>query len=165
MAKFLLTCVIVLAIGCNSVGPVDTNLQSDIEAQSRLAGGFYKCDYTKPYRIILGSGGSAESLTEEWGINEKDLRSLKSNGPGSLKDIDIPTFIIKAGIYLEKRFQLDMAVFDSLEIRSIKIAEDGPENEQNRFYFIVITFLYDERGYYQKLPLLTDGRVILSSNE
>jgi hypothetical protein len=66
---------------------------------------------------------------------------------------------------VKDRFHLERAVFDSFEIHSIKIAKSGPDDEQNRFYFIVITFLYDERGYYQKIPLLTDGRIILSNNE
>ncbi len=159
MMKYFLICLITLTSGCSSAGPVDT------QGQSSPADGFYKCDYNKPYRRILGSGSSADSLTEVWGIGEKDLRSLKSNGPESLNDMDIPAYIRKAGTHIKNRFHLERAVFDSFEIQSIKISKDGPENKQNRFYFIVITFLYDERGYYQKIPLLTDGRIILSNNE
>ena len=118
---------------------------------------YYKCDYSKRFDTILSSGDDY-TIREIWGVNKSDISTFPS-----IKHLTVDTSVIiqTAATHLRKRFT-DINILSS-ECKLERIDDEAIPNERN--WFVDVTFLYDKRGYYQKVPVLLDGRIILSNKE
>jgi hypothetical protein len=68
-------------------------------------------------------------------------------------------------VHLMKKFNYNCIIFDSIAIQSIKIDKNKEDNENNKFFYVIVTFKTSNQESYEKIPLLIDGRIILSKNE
>lgn len=119
---------------------------------------YYKCDYAKnKYDTILSSGNKHET-TEVWGIDKSDIAKLPIL---NRKAIDRTVFIKIAAQHIKDRLPDINLLSSSFTLQ--RINEKDTSNPRN--WFVDITFLYDEKGYYQEVPVLLNGKIILSNNE
>ncbi|WP_375562730.1 hypothetical protein ACE193_09410 [Bernardetia sp. OM2101] len=120
---------------------------------------FYKCDYsdTTSYYAVLSSGSKTET-TEIWGIDKSLLDSLPSL---SEMKLDLEEVTTNAKLYLENRYYSPNSskeyILTEISFERIIFKEEGNKN-----WVIIAKFVYDERGFYQYVPILLDGRIILS---
>lgn len=119
---------------------------------------YYKCDYSKREYDTILSSGDEHTTTEVWGIDKRYIDSLPSI---NIHPVDTTAIIKSAAFHLRKRFP-DIAILYS-DCKLEHISEKDTSNPNN--WFFDISFLYDKRGYYQKVPVLLDGRIVLSNNE
>ncbi|MCU7549584.1 hypothetical protein OCK74_10690 [Chitinophagaceae bacterium LB-8] len=119
---------------------------------------YYKCDYSKNQFITILSSGTKDTTTEVWGIDKRDIEELPII---ELKELDSGTIIKKAEAHLKKRFPGMSLQLSGFQVESI--TDNDTSNSRNKF--VEVTFQYNKRGYYQIVPLLSDGRIILSNNE
>jgi hypothetical protein len=119
---------------------------------------YYKCDYLQNKYDTVLSAGDEHEIGEVWGVNRNDINQLPIINNN---DLDFNRIIKNAEAHLKKRFQdIDLSV-TSLNIEKIDNSDSlNPKNS-----FIEVTFLYDKRGYVQKVPVLFDGRIVLSNKE
>ncbi len=123
---------------------------------------FYKCDYsdTTSYYEILSSGSKTET-TEVWGIDKNLLDSLPSL---SEMKLDLEQVAANAKLYLENRYYFPNSnkeyILTEISFTHIIFKVEGSKN-----WILIAKFMHDERGFYQYVPILLDGRIILSSNE
>ncbi len=102
--------------------------------------------------------GSEDSITEIWGVIRSDINEFPNFDPRSIDT----TYVLKSAMeHLKNRFS-DINIFSST-FKLERINDQDTASQNN--WFIDITFLYDERGYFQKVPILLDGRIILSNDE
>jgi hypothetical protein len=119
---------------------------------------YYKCDYAKNRYDTILSSGDGHQITEVWGIDKKDIASLPLF---KMETLDTSVIIQNAARYIKTIFpDID---FLSTRYSLERINEKDSSNPRN--WFIEVSFLYNKRGYYQEVPLLLDGRIILSSNQ
>ena len=119
---------------------------------------YYKCEYLRNQYDTILSAGNENEINEVWGVNKSDINKLPLINPN---DLDTNTIITRAEMHLKKRISNIDLQFSSFTIERINEADSlNPRNK-----FIVVYFLYDKRGYYQVVPILLDGRIILSKNE
>jgi hypothetical protein len=119
---------------------------------------FYKCDYAADQYITILSSGNDHQQDEIWGINRRDIAKLPMLDINSL---DTSILAEHAAIHLKSRFPgIDLL---STNFTLERIDDQDTSNERN--WYIDVTFLYDKRGYVQKVPVLLDGRIVLSNNE
>jgi len=151
--------ILILLISCNAsdihTKAVSKEAVTPVKTPVQLS--YYKCDYSRQQFDTILSSGDKHTTTEIWGVNKSDISTFPS-----IKTLNIDTALITkmAAAHLRKRFT-DISILSS-ECKLERINEDTA-NQRN--WFIDVTFLYDKRGYYQKVPALPDGRIILSNNE
>ena len=123
---------------------------------------FYKCDYTDTtsYYKVLSSGSKTET-TEVWGVDKNLLDSLPSL---TEMNLDLEKVASNAKIYLENRYYYPNTNKE-YKLTEISFVRANPKKEDSKNWIIIFKFLYDERGFYQYVPILLDGRIVLSSNE
>jgi hypothetical protein len=119
---------------------------------------YYKCDYTKTYDTILSSGSDTNKLNEIWGVDTNDINNISTT---SLDSVNLNFIIDNAKQHLRKRFSDMSLTLSSLTLERI----DDHDTTNPRNWFFTISFLYDKKGYYQDVPVLLDGRIILSNQE
>jgi hypothetical protein len=152
--------LLILLTSCkeNSNVSKTTNAQLGTENKEPIKLTYYKCDYSKKRFDTLFSSGSERDIHEVWGVSPNDIITFPIINSSS---VDSNAMVKSAGQHLKQRFT-DM----DLEISNFQIQwinHRDTSNPRNRF--AEITFLYDKRGYYQKVPVLLDGRIILSNCE
>ncbi len=119
---------------------------------------YYKCDYGKNQYDTILSSGSEHEVTEVWGVKKGDIIKLPILNKGTF---DTNAIFRSAALHIKRRLpDIDLL---STSYTLERINERDSSNPRN--WFIEVTFLYDKRGYYQTVPVLLDGRIILSSNE
>jgi hypothetical protein len=123
---------------------------------------FYKCNYsdTASYYKVLSSGSETET-TETWAINKKLLDSLPAL---SEMKLNLEEVAANAKLYLENRYYSPHSnkTYILTEITFNRILY---KEEESKNWVIIAKFMHDKRGFYQYVPILLDGRIILSSNE
>jgi len=117
---------------------------------------YYQPDYAKPVDTILSSGENGKKSSEAWGLNKSEIKKLPEI---KTTKIDYNKAISIAKQHLKNGFDPIDLEFQSIELEVLN------KNTTNQFNYLVVTFSYDKIEYVQKVPLLLDGRVILSSNE
>lgn len=153
--KFCLSILLhVLIISCkNETSSLDKPNQ---KANPATAIVYYQPDYAKPVDTILSSGENGKKLSETWGLNKSEIKKLPEI---KTTKIDYNKAISIAEQHLKNKFDLIKLEFQSMELQFLN------KNTQNQFSYLLMTFSYDNKGYVQKVPMLLDGRVILSNNE
>jgi PBP1b-binding outer membrane lipoprotein LpoB len=119
---------------------------------------YYQCDYLKQQYDTILSAGDEYTITEIWGVNKTDIADLPRLGTQTL---DTALLIESAAMHLKNRFPNINLLSSNYKFE--RINEQDTSNQKN--WFINIMFLYDKRGYFQTVPLLLDGRIILSNTE
>jgi hypothetical protein len=156
---------LILVISCKQNNSQRKDLKTDafypgksIEVDHSTQLRYYKCDYAKNRYDTILSSGDGHQITEVWGIDKKDIASLPLF---KMETLDTSVIIQNAARYIKTIFpDID---FLSTRYSLERINEKDSSNPRN--WFIEVSFLYDKRGYYQEVPLLLDGRIILSSNQ
>jgi hypothetical protein len=149
-------CLLIISLVLSSCNSEDKKVKNDqIKEIGKLE--FYKCDYLKKHDTLLSSG-SKDSITEIWGFNKLDINSLPQK---NLNNTDLNQIIENAKQHLSNRFPGIILNFSDLKLKKIDIKDTS--SLKNDFY--IVSFIYDKRGYYQEVPVLPDGRIILSNNE
>lgn len=118
---------------------------------------FYKCDYSNKFDTLLSSGPK-DVLSEVWGFNMKDTISFTKT---DLESIDLSRIVENSNRHLSKRFPGVNLNFSDLTMEKI----NNKDTLSFKNCFFIVSFLYDEKGYYQNVPVLADGRIVLSENE
>ncbi len=142
-----------LIISCKNGSTTNTQYKEKINNIDSIV--YYKPDYTKHIDMILSSGEKGKKESEFWGVNIKDITNL----PKTKNRMDYNKTILFAEKYLKKRFHPIDLQFQSIDLETAN--KYGP----NQFSYFVITFSYDKKDYVQKVPMLLDGRIILSNKE
>jgi len=79
----------------------------------------------------------------------------------NFNQIDIHKIIKNSTSYLRTRYShVDLTL---LKIKFERINEMDLSNNKN--WIIQLTYQYDNRGYVQVVPILADGRIVLSNKE
>jgi hypothetical protein len=160
----LLTLILVISCKQNNTqrkelkpdGFTDPGNSIEVDDSTQLR--YYKCDYAKNRYDTILSSGDGHQITEVWGIDKKDIASLPLF---KMETLDTNVIIQNAARYIKTIFP----DIDFLSTRYSLERINEKDNSNPRNWFIEVSFLYDKRGYYQEVPLLLDGRIILSSNE
>lgn len=115
---------------------------------------YYQPDYNSDSNhIILSSGNDLNQLNEYWKLDEKDFKP-----PTIYPDvINWAALILNAKTHIQERFDLE-----SIKLISIEIDK---EFKDNPIKYAVISFEKDSSGFIEKLPMLLDGRIVLSNKE
>lgn len=150
--------LIFFLLSCNANDKQLKTEKKETAVGSSVRLSYYKCDYSKQEYDTILSSGDENTTTEVWGINKSDIATLSNINKQTL---DTTAIVKVAALYLRKRFP-DVAILSS-DCNLERIDEQDTANPKN--WFIVVNFLYDKRGYYQKVPVLVDGRIVLSNNE
>ena len=119
---------------------------------------YYQADYKNGNYFTILRSGTESDTTEVWGVDKDDINKLPKL---DLAQVNYNNLVQNAKVHLEKRFQLTNLAM--VEIKLARITE--LEIENNRNWFVVISFQYTEEAYMQLVPMLIDGRIILSKNE
>jgi hypothetical protein len=135
-----------------------TNTDTTTPKSRDLQLSYYKCDYLKSHYDTILSAVDEHNVHEVWGISKSDITQIPLINNNDLDSNDI---IKSAEIYLKKRFQDIHLRLTDFKIE--KITDLDSSNPKNKF--IEVTFLYNEKGSYQIVPLLMDGRIVLSNKE
>ncbi|MCB0537149.1 MAG: hypothetical protein KDE33_06430 [Bacteroidetes bacterium] len=119
---------------------------------------YYSCDYAEKKFDTILSAGVEHQTNEVWGVNRKDIARLPILERESL---DTDEILTRAAIHIKSRFPNIQLLDSSFTLERIDLSDTtDPKN-----WFVDVEFLYDKRGYYQKVPVLLDGRIVLSNNE
>ncbi len=127
----------------------------------------YQCDYMNEcYIVILSSGPLEGPATDLYGIAVSDLMKFQHEGKGTCLPESLPVteFVNACRNHLEKTALFEKLEFESFEIKQLH-ADDYSNSEGIPFYYILVTFRYDNKDCYQIVPMLADGRIILGINE
>lgn len=153
--KFCLLILLpVLIISCkNETSSLDKLNQKANPATTIV---YYQPDYANHIDTILSSGENVKKASEAWGINELEIKKLPEI---KTTKIDYNKAISIAEQHLKNRLGPIDLEFQSIELEVLN------KNSTNQFKFLIVTFSYDKKEYVQKVPMLLDGRVILSNNE
>lgn len=121
---------------------------------------FYNCDYsdTTSYQVVLSSGSTTETY-EIWAVDKNLLDSLPSL---SEMKLDLQEVTHNAKLYLESRYYSPNSNKNYI-LAEITFERITPKKDENKNWIIIAKFIYDERGFYQYVPILLDGRIILSN--
>lgn len=117
---------------------------------------YYKPDYSNIIDTVLSSGETDKEANEIWGINVPETKNLPAI---NYIKIDFNKAILIAEQYLKNRFNPIELQFKSI------VFEVANKNKPNQFEFITVTFSYDQEKYIQMVPMLLDGKIILSNKE
>ena len=153
--KFCLSILLsVLIISCkNENSSLDKPNQ---KANPATAIVYYQPDYAKPADTILSSGENGKKSSETWGLNKSEIKKLPEI---KTTKIDYNKAISIAEQHLKNKFDPIKLEFQSMELQFLN------KNTPNQFSYLLVTFSYDKKEYVQIVPMLLDGRVILSNNE
>ena len=118
---------------------------------------YYSCSCTDStsYYIILQSGPK-DKTTSFWGIDKSDIMTFQEL---DISRIDFNEMIEKAKSSIRKKMPfLKTLTFTKLELKRIskKIENDS------RNWIVMITFEKDNKGFFEMVPVLLDGRIVLS---
>lgn len=155
MKKVLLISFSIILFACNSK---ENNIKNTISVEKESQLKYYKCNYSEAFDTLVMSGESNQNISEIWGVDKKDFKSLPKE---NLDQVNLNIIIDIAHKHLVKRFPNTILEFSSLTLE--KIDEKDSKSLHNFFYNI--SFIYDKRGYYQCVPILLDKRIVLSNNE
>lgn len=154
MKSCLLILLPVLIISCKNE---NSSLQkSNQKPNPKTTIAYYQPDYANHIDTILNSGENGKKSSEAWGLNKSEIKKLPEI---KTTKIDYNKVISIAKQHLNNRFDPIDLEFQSIELEVLN------KNTTNKFNYLVVTFSYDKKKYVQKVPLLLDGRVILSNNE
>ena len=154
MKSVSLLLVSIFLISCNAFDDRDVNSNPTKETDKLE---FYKCDYSNKFDTLLSSG-TKDVLSELWGFNMMDTISFTKT---DLKNVNLSRIVDNANRHLSKRFSSGNLNFSDLTMEKI----NNKDTLSFKNCYFIVSFLYDKRGYYQKVPVLADGRIILSKNE
>jgi hypothetical protein len=151
---------IVLLISCNEHRSQSEEVKKKTypQKENRVRLSYYQCDYSKQQYDTILSAGNELAITEIWGVNKSDIAELPNF---NLQILDTSVFLRCATIHLKNQFPNINILSSNYKLE--RINEQDTSSQQN--WFVDIMFLYDKRGYFQKVPLLLDGRIILSNTE
>jgi hypothetical protein len=149
--------ILILLVGCNQ-NSKQVNSANEQSSKNSTSLSYYKCDYSKKGFDTILSSGDDSNIDEVWGINKSDIKDIVTN---NLACLDLPEFIYKATIHIKKRYpELNLNVSSVEVIRNENVGPNDP-----RSWFVQVSFQYDHKNSYQIVPLLLDGRIILSNTE
>ena len=155
MKNYLIVLLGILIISCQNKSVKTTETKQKTSLEDSII--YYKADYTKDIDTILSSGSEyGKRENEIWGINKLEI---KKSPQLNINDFDHNKAISLAGQHLKKRFNPIELLFQSIELEHLN---SGNTQQLN---YIIVTFSYDKKEYVQKVPMLLDGRIILSNNE
>jgi len=155
MKNYLIVLLGIFIISCQAKPVKTTGTKQKTSLKGSII--YYKADYTKDIDTILSSDSEyGKRENEIWGINKLEIK--KSNQL-NINDFDYNKAISLARQYLKKRFNPIELLFQSIELEHLN---SGNPQQLN---YIIITFSYDKKEYVQKVPMLLDGRIVLSNNE
>ncbi|PHQ28552.1 MAG: hypothetical protein COA80_01750 [Leeuwenhoekiella sp.] len=119
---------------------------------------YYKCDYKKGNYYTILSSGTQNEIDEVYGIDKNYYTELPEF---DLNKIDVNKIIDNSKKHLKTRFNaLDLKL---TEIKYERINEKDLDNPKN--WFILLTFVYNDKGHVQMVPVLPNNRIILSNKE
>ena len=127
----------------------------------------YICNYSdNSFVTILSSGPLDGPLTDIYGIGISDLERFQREGNGTSipESMPVAEYVNKALNYLNSFDLFETLEFDSFSIEVLS-ADDSCNPEHIPFYFIYVSFRYDNKNQFQIVPMLIDGRIILSIHE
>lgn len=119
---------------------------------------YYQPKYQNNHYYTILSSGTENETHETWGVDKNDIEKLPFL---NLKEIRFHEFEQNAKAHLEKRYE--EIILTLVEIKLERITDQDLGNDRN--WCIIVTFRHHENGYVQMVPLLIDGRIILSTNE
>ncbi len=119
---------------------------------------YYKPKYNEDNYYTILSSGTVNKIHETWGVDKDDIDELPVL---DLREIRFHEFVEKAKEHLEKK--LENITLTLEEIKLDRITDKDLGNDRN--WFVLITFRYNEGRYAQMVPMLIDGKIILSTNE
>jgi len=119
---------------------------------------YYKCDYNKNNYFTVLSSGDENVMNEFWGINKEYIKFLPE---ANFNQIDISKIIKNSTAHLNKRYP-------NIELNLIELKFERINDKDlldNKNWIVLLTYQYNKLGYTQMIPMLIDGRIVLSNNE
>jgi hypothetical protein len=132
-----------------------------VRCQTPMVPETYSCNYASEYVTVLSSGA------EVYGIARSDAKTLPRMDVAfkGLSSLNYPKIILSAKTHLMERFHEDFLEFQSLTIQMVSLDSPVEADAPKDVWCVFVDFLYDQRGWHLIVPLLLDGRVILSNME
>ncbi len=155
--RFLFFFIIFISFSCNPKKFNEAeNHDYNISTTDKIK--YYKCNYSAKDSIvtILSSGPVNNSLSEYWSVNPDEITSSDSS---SLGIINVNRLIRVGKEHLSSRLQHSDLQFSEISIEKV------PLDSYNKIIFICIITYKKSENFIEKIPMLLDGTVILSSNE
>lgn len=138
----------------SQVGTITSSAKNEAFASQS----YYRCDYAKERFAAILRSGNKDTVYEVWGVDRSDISHFPLVDARSL---DTGKLVRVAETHLKKKYPtLPLRLAD---FRVENIIDRDIRNPRNRF--VEVTFLCGGKDNYQVVPLLADGRVILSNKE
>ncbi len=143
------------------------------EEAERSTSFYYKPDYNKGHLIVIQRiGAPTLDLNETWAIDPADVPLLKKMDlqNGSMESINVVDILRKTVTHLKQRFPDAQFAFSnfSLEILPAPSFSYSGNAQLNRSYYLMVEYLKignGGRASVERVPVLLDGRIVLSDCE
>lgn len=157
--RILYLVLLVCLVSCTH-SPSKNTTNEIIESSNINELRFYKCDYSIMDSLVIVLGSRSEFSTnfdETWAISKTDL---KHPSKSDLSKVNIENIIENGRRHLSESYKHTELQFSDLSIEKIKDSLIDSEN-----WIAIVSFKYDNKGYFQKVPVLLDGTIVLSDKE